>query len=60
MKYLVSLFITGSGLLPVSGLAAPPAGTGALAVPLSNAEAWKRLPGARRGSRPAATRPGPG
>jgi alkylhydroperoxidase family enzyme len=50
MKYFVSLLMTGAGLLPVAAFAASPAGTGAFTAPLSNAEAWKRLPGARRGA----------
>ena len=50
MKYFVSLLMTGAGLLPAAALADPTPGTGALAAPLSQADAWRRLPVARKGS----------
>ena len=49
LECLIALFLIGAGLLQAAATAAPPSGAGGLAVPLSDVEAWKRLPAAEKG-----------
>ena len=46
---LTTLLLIGAAFLTSAAMAAPPAGVGGLTAPLSNEEAWKRLPSPERG-----------